>query len=105
NQPAGTLSGGEQQMLAIARALVASPQLICMDEPSMGLAPIMVDRVMDAIRKINRSGTAVLLVEQNAQAALSVADRAYILRDGRIVASGTSGEMLADGKLASAYLL
>ena len=105
NQPAGTLSGGEQQMLAIARALVASPQLICMDEPSMGLAPIMVDRVMEAIREINRSGTAVLLVEQNAQAALSVADRAYILRDGRIVASGTSGEMLADGRLASAYLL
>lgn len=105
NQPAGTLSGGEQQMLAIARALVASPQLICMDEPSMGLAPIMVDRVMDAIREINRSGTAVLLVEQNAQAALSVADRAYILRDGRIVASGTSDEMLADGRLASAYLL
>ena len=105
NQPAGTLSGGEQQMLAIARALVASPQLICMDEPSMGLAPIMVDRVMEAIREINRSGTAVLLVEQNAQAALSVADRAYILRDGRIVASGTSDEMLADGRLASAYLL
>jgi branched-chain amino acid transport system ATP-binding protein len=76
-----------------------------MDEPSMGLAPIMVDRVMEAIREINRSGTAVLLVEQNAQAALSVADRAYILRDGRIVASGTSDEMLADGRLASAYLL
>lgn len=92
-------------MLAIARALVASPQLICMDEPSMGLAPIMVDRVMEAIREINRSGTAVLLVEQNAQAALSVADRAYILRDGRIVASGTSDEMLTDGRLAGAYLL
>ena len=105
NQLAGTLSGGEQQMLAIARALVASPQLICMDEPSMGLAPIMVDRVMEAIREINQAGTAVLLVEQNAQAALSVADRAYILRDGRIVASGTSDEMLADGRLASAYLL
>ena len=105
NQLAGTLSGGEQQMLAIARALVASPQLICMDEPSMGLAPIMVDRVMEAIREINRAGTAVLLIEQNAQAALSVADRAYILRDGRIVASGTSDEMLADGRLASAYLL
>jgi len=105
SQPAGTLSGGEQQMLAIARALVASPQLICMDEPSMGLAPIMVDRVMEAIREINRSGTAVLLVEQNAQAALSVADRAYILRDGRIVASGTSDEMLTDGRLAGAYLL
>jgi len=105
SQPAGTLSGGEQQMLAIARALVASPQLICMDEPSMGLAPIMVDRVMEAIREINRSGTAVLLVEQNAQAALSVADRAYILRDGRIVASGTSDDMLADGRLAGAYLL
>jgi ABC-type branched-subunit amino acid transport system ATPase component/ABC-type branched-subunit amino acid transport system permease subunit len=105
SQLAGTLSGGEQQMLAIARALVASPQLICMDEPSMGLAPIMVDRVMDAIREINRAGTAVLLVEQNARAALSVADRAYILRDGRIVASGTSDEILADDTLASAYLL
>ena len=105
SQLAGTLSGGEQQMLAIARALVASPQLILMDEPSMGLAPIMVDRVMDAIREINRAGTAVLLVEQNARAALSVADRAYILRDGRIVASGTSDEILADDTLASAYLL
>ena len=105
SQLAGTLSGGEQQMLAIARALVASPQLICMDEPSMGLAPIMVDRVMDAIREINRAGTAVLLMEQNARAALSVADRAYILRDGRIVASGTSDEILADDTLASAYLL
>jgi len=105
SQLAGTLSGGEQQMLAIARALVASPQLICMDEPSMGLAPIMVDRVMDAIREINHAGTAVLLVEQNARAALSVADRAYILRDGRIVASGTSDEILADDTLASAYLL
>lgn len=105
SQLAGTLSGGEQQMLAIARALVASPQLICMDEPSMGLAPIMVDRVMEAIREINGTGTAVLLVEQNAQAALSVADRAYILRDGRIAASGTAAEMLTDGKLASAYLM
>lgn len=105
SQLAGTLSGGEQQMLAIARALVASPQLICMDEPSMGLAPIMVDRVMEAIREINQAGTAVLLVEQNAQAALTVADRAYILRDGRIAASGTADEMLADGKLASAYLI
>lgn len=84
SQVAGTLSGGEQQMLAIARALVTSPRLICMDEPSMGLAPIMVDRVMATISKINEAGTAVLLVEQNAKAALSVADRAYFLRNGKI---------------------
>ncbi len=94
NQLAGTLSGGEQQMLAIARALVTSPRLICMDEPSMGLAPIMVDRVMSTIAEINRTGTAVLLVEQNASAALSIADRAYYLKDGKITASAAADQML-----------
>ncbi|NMB44816.1 MAG: ATP-binding cassette domain-containing protein [Firmicutes bacterium] len=95
-QMAGTLSGGEQQMLAIARALVTSPRLICMDEPSMGLAPIMVERVMATIAEINRTGTAVLLVEQNARAALSVADRCYFLKDGKIKALSTTDQALAD---------
>lgn len=95
SQLAGTLSGGEQQMLAIARALVASPRLICMDEPSMGLAPIMVERVMAAISEINKAGTAVLLVEQNATAALSVAHRAYFLKDGRIEQSIMADQVLA----------
>ena len=97
SQLAGTLSGGEQQMLAIGRALVTSPRLICMDEPSMGLAPIMVERVMSTIAEINKTGTAVLLVEQNASAALSVADRAYILRDGKITAAASADEMLVHG--------
>ena len=96
SQLAGTLSGGEQQMLAIARALVASPRLICMDEPSMGLAPIMVERVMAAISEINKAGTAVLLVEQNATAALSVAHRAYFLKDGTIAQSTRADQVLAE---------
>ena len=96
SQLAGTLSGGEQQMLAIARALVTSPKLICMDEPSMGLAPIMVERVISAILEINKSGTAVLLVEQNASAALSIADRAYVLRDGKIAAAAAAEQMLLE---------
>ena len=105
SQLAGTLSGGEQQMLAIARALVTSPRLICMDEPSMGLAPIMVERVMGAIAEINRAGTAVLLVEQNAKAALSVADRAYILKDGRTSAPSNPNQILSGeaGKVASIF--
>lgn len=105
SQLAGTLSGGEQQMLAIARALVTSPRLICMDEPSMGLAPIMVERVMEAIAEINRAGTAVLLVEQNAKAALSVADRAYILKDGRTSAPSNPNQILSGeaGKVASIF--
>ncbi|MEA4884185.1 MAG: branched-chain amino acid ABC transporter ATP-binding protein/permease [Clostridia bacterium] len=103
-QLAGTLSGGEQQMLAIGRALVTSPALICMDEPSMGLAPIMVERVMEAIIEINRMGTAILLVEQNAQAALSVADRAYVIRGGRVVASGSSSDLRADEQVTKAYM-
>lgn len=95
SQIAGTLSGGEQQMLAIARALVTSPRLICMDEPSMGLAPIMVERVMSAIARINQTGTAVLLVEQNAKAALAIADRAYFLKDGKIEASSRADQVIA----------
>lgn len=95
SQIAGTLSGGEQQMLAIARALVTSPRLICMDEPSMGLAPIMVERVMSAIARINQTDTAVLLVEQNAKAALAIADRAYFLKDGKLETSTTADQIIA----------
>ena len=90
-QHAATLSGGEQQMLAIARAMVASPELILMDEPSMGLAPIMVDRVMETVAMINQAGTSVLLVEQNAVAALAVAHRGYVLRDGVVAAGRNRG--------------
>ncbi|OPZ65116.1 MAG: High-affinity branched-chain amino acid transport ATP-binding protein LivF [Firmicutes bacterium ADurb.Bin506] len=103
-QHAATLSGGEQQMLAIARAVVASPELILMDEPSMGLAPIMVERVMETVARINRAGTSVLLVEQNAAAALGVAHRAYVLRDGRIAAAGSAAELMEGETVASAYL-
>ncbi len=104
HQRAGTLSGGEQQMLAISRALVASPRLVCMDEPSMGLAPMLVERVMRAVADINRAGATVLLVEQNARAALAIADRAYILRSGKVVASGAARDFLEDETLARAYL-
>jgi len=104
NQLAGTLSGGEQQMLAISRALMADPELILMDEPSMGLAPVLVDRVMDAISDINRRGMTVLLVEQNARAALGVADRVYILRSGRVVAQGPASDFIEGDTIAKAYL-
>jgi branched-chain amino acid transport system ATP-binding protein len=104
NQVAGTLSGGEQQMLAISRALMADPELILMDEPSMGLAPVLVERVMDAISDINRRGMTVLLVEQNAQAALAVADRVYILRSGRVVAQGPASDFIEGDTIAKAYL-
>ena len=104
NQLAGTLSGGEQQMLAISRALIAGPRLILMDEPSMGLAPVLVDRVMDAISDINRRGMTVLLVEQNARAALAVADRVYILRSGRVVASGAVSDFREGDAVTKAYL-
>lgn len=103
-QHAVTLSGGEQQMLAIARAVVASPELILMDEPSMGLAPIMIERVMDTVAQINKAGTSVLLVEQNASAALGVAHRAYVLRDGRVAAAGSAAELMEGEAVASAYL-
>ena len=104
NQLAGTLSGGEQQMLAISRALMADPKLILMDEPSMGLAPVLVDRVMEAIADINRRGMTVLLVEQNARAALGVADRVYILRSGRVVAQGPASDFIEGNTIAKAYL-
>jgi len=104
NQLAGTLSGGEQQMLAISRALIAGPKLILMDEPSMGLAPVLVDRVMEAISAINRRGMTVLLVEQNAQAALTIADRVYILRSGCVVASGAARDFREGDTVTKAYL-
>lgn len=103
-QIAGTLSGGEQQMLAIGRALMSQPKIILMDEPSMGLAPILVQQIFDIIQEINKSGTTVLLVEQNANMALSVADRAYVLETGRIVLSGKAKELLGNDDIKKAYL-
>jgi branched-chain amino acid transport system ATP-binding protein len=103
-QKAGTLSGGEQQMLAVARALMTRPKLLMMDEPSLGLAPIIVKMIFDIIREINREGTTVLLIEQNAKAALEVADRGYVLETGRITLSGNGRELLADDRVRKAYL-
>ena len=103
-QIAGTLSGGEQQMLAIGRALMSHPKLLMLDEPSMGLAPILVEQIFDIIRELHRSGTTILLVEQNAQMALSVADRAYVLETGRISLSGTGAELAASDSVRKAYL-
>lgn len=102
--PAGSLSGGEQQMLAIARALVARPRVMLMDEPSMGLAPKVVDEVFHVIEEIRASGTTVVLVEQNARRALRAADRGYVLQTGEIVHSGAATDLLADPKIVSAYL-
>ena len=104
NQLGGTLSGGEQQMLALARAFVARPQIMLMDEPSMGLAPIIVRNIFAAISKINQAGTAILLVEQNAHMALSIAHRAYALQTGRIVKSGSAVELQNDPEIQAAYL-
>jgi branched-chain amino acid transport system ATP-binding protein len=104
NQVAGTLSGGEQQMLAIGRALMARPRLLLMDEPSMGLAPILVEQIFDAIRGINRQGTTILLVEQNAFMALDVAHRGYVLQTGTIVLSGPASELAANQEVKRAYL-
>ena len=104
NQMAGTLSGGEQQMLAMGRALMSKPKLMMMDEPSMGLAPILVEQIFDIIRELKRAGTTILLVEQNAQMALSIADRAYVLETGTITMSGTGAELLADSRVKEAYL-
>lgn len=104
NQVAGTLSGGEQQMLATGRALMARPSLILMDEPSMGLAPILVEGIFDTIREINKEGTTVLLVEQNAQMALSVANRGYVLQTGEIVLSDTAENLRSNEMVQKAYL-
>lgn len=103
-QMAGTLSGGEQQMLAMGRGLMANPKLLLLDEPSMGLAPILVDEIFDIIKKINDDGTTILLVEQNAFKAMSIADRVYILETGTIQASGASQDMINDPAVKAAYL-
>ena len=103
-QHAGTLSGGEQQMLAIGRALMARPRLLLMDEPSMGLAPVLVEQVFDIIQAINRQGTTILVVEQNAAVALSVAHRGYVLQDGRILTHGPAATLLEDDHIRRAYL-
>jgi branched-chain amino acid transport system ATP-binding protein len=103
-QQGGTLSGGEQQMLAIARGLMAQPTLLLLDEPSMGLAPILVEQIFDIIQDINRQGTSILLVEQNAQMALAIADRAYVLETGKIVMEGKASELLENPFVQHAYL-
>ena len=104
DQVAGTLSGGEQQMLAMGRALMSNPKLLMLDEPSMGLAPILVEQIFDIIKNLHKAGTTILLVEQNAQAALSVADRGYVLETGKIVTTGTGAELLASPAIKKAYL-
>ncbi len=103
-QIAGTLSGGEQQMLAMGRALMSKPKLLMLDEPSMGLAPILVEQIFDIIKELHEAGTTILLVEQNAQMALSIADRAYVLGTGQITMSGPAAEVLADDRVRAAYL-
>ena len=103
-QIAGTLSGGEQQMLAMGRALMSRPKVMMMDEPSMGLAPILVEQIFKIIQTLHEAGTTILLVEQNAQAALSIADRGYVLETGKIVTSGTGTELLASPEIKKAYL-
>lgn len=104
DQQGGTLSGGEQQMLAIGRALIAGPRLIMLDEPSMGLAPLVVTQVMAAIQAINQAGAAVLLIEQNARAALKIAGRGYVIDSGRVAVSGSAAELSADPQVVEAYL-
>ena len=104
NQLAGTLSGGEQQMLAMGRALMSHPKIIVMDEPSMGLSPILVNEIFDIIKEVSASGTTVLLVEQNAKKALSIADRAYVLETGKIVLEGDAKELMNDDSIKKAYL-
>ena len=104
NQLAGTLSGGEQQMVAIGRALMARPTLVCMDEPSMGLSPLLVEQVFDIIQEINRQGTTIFVVEQNANMALSIATRGYVLQTGQVVLSGTAKSLRENEMIKSAYL-
>ena len=104
NQIAGTLSGGEQQMLAMGRALMSHPSIILMDEPSMGLSPIFVNEIFDIIKSVSETGTTVLLVEQNAKKALAIADRAYVLETGNIVRSGVASELMNDDSIKKAYL-
>ena len=104
NQMAGTLSGGERQMLAMGRALMSKPKIILMDEPSMGLSPILVNEIFDIIRAVSESGTTVLLVEQNAKKALAIADRAYVLETGKIVLEGNAKDLLEDDSIKKAYL-
>ena len=104
NQMAGTLSGGEQQMLAMGRALMSQPKIILMDEPSMGLSPILVNEIFDIIKEVSAAGTTVLLVEQNAKKALSIADRAYVLETGKITLQGDANELMNDESVKKAYL-
>ena len=104
SQIAGTLSGGEQQMVAISRALMARPKLLCMDEPSMGLSPAFVEQVFDIIQTINRQGVTIFMVEQNANMALSIADRAYVLQTGQVVLSGVAAELRENEQIRQAYL-
>ena len=103
-QIAGTLSGGEQQMLAMGRALMSQPKLLMLDEPSMGLAPILVEQIFEIIKELHKAGTTILLVEQNAEMALKIADRAYVLESGRITVSGTGKELAASDRIKKAYL-
>ena len=103
-QIAGTLSGGEQQMLAMSRALMSHPKLLMLDEPSMGLAPILVDQIFEIIKELNKSGTTILLVEQNASKALEIADRAYVLETGSVTLSGTGAELASSDEVRKAYL-
>ena len=104
NQPASTLSGGEQQMVAIGRGLMSSPQVLMLDEPSLGLAPVLVDEVLDTVRRLKAEGITILLVEQNVREALDLADRGYILQTGRVIAEGSGNELLGSDMIRSAFL-